>query len=337
MTRWISLVCLLAALTPGYAQDLLKQVKADYLAKDKQYDRLPTFGSSALWLADYLFENLPYPAAALADKAEGEVLIRFTVGKTGTTQDIKVLQGAREDLNQAVVETFTRMPRWKPALRSNAAVEAQLLFLVSFNMRSDKYITQYKADWLLSVGIINDETQPDVRFLLEEDRKQMPAKRPLLIQNTERGEKVRIKEKSFIRLATTGESTLKPAIVVEVLDKSMILLRLEEDSTKRRQERFDHLKYVKVPYNRVEQISYVNSNNIKFLGPLALIITGADLVLIPPVVGVALGGVGETVSSPTKWIMMSAGALCWYFGAKLLKKAKPDTYNVQDGWSLSPR
>jgi hypothetical protein len=41
MTRWISLVCLLAALTPGYAQDLLKRVKADYLAKDKQYDRLP--------------------------------------------------------------------------------------------------------------------------------------------------------------------------------------------------------------------------------------------------------------------------------------------------------
>jgi len=78
MTRWISLICLLVALTPGYAQDLLKRVKADYLAKDKQYDRLPTFGSSAISLADYLFENLSYPATAIVDGAEGEVLIGFT-------------------------------------------------------------------------------------------------------------------------------------------------------------------------------------------------------------------------------------------------------------------
>jgi TonB family protein len=337
MTRWISLVCLLAAFTPGYAQDLLKRVKADYLAKDKQYDRLPTFGGGALWLADYLFENLPYPAAALADKAEGEVLIQFTVDKAGATQDVKVLQGAREDLNQAVVEAFTRMPRWKPALRNNAAAEAQLLFLVSFNMRDDKYITQYKADWLLSVGIINDQTKPDVRFLLEEDRKQAPAKRPLLIQNRERGKKVRIQEKSFVRLATTGETTLKPAIVVEVLDQSMILLWLEEDSTKKRKERFNPLKHVKVPYDQVEQISYLNSSNIRFLGPLAIIVTGMDLVFIPPIVGAAFGGVRETVSNPTTWIMMGAGAACWYVGAKLLKKAKPTIYKMQEGWVISSR
>ncbi|HEX8530069.1 MAG TPA: energy transducer TonB [Cytophagales bacterium] len=337
MTRWISLACLLVTLTPGYAQDLLKRVKTDYLAKDQQYDRLPTFGSGAVWLADYLFENLPYPAAALADKAEGEVLIQFTVDKTGTTQDIKVLRGAREDLDQAVVEAFTRMPRWKPALRNNAVTEAQLLFLVSFNLRDDKYITQYKTDWLLSVGIINDQAKPDVRFLLEEDRKQMPAKRSLLIQNRERGKKVRIQEKSFVRLATTGETTLKPAVVVEVLDESMILLWLEEDSTKRRKERFDPLKHVKVPYNQVEQISYFNTNRIKFLGSLALLVIGADLVFIPPIVGAAFGSVRETISSPTTWIMMGAGAACWYFGVKLLKKAKPDVYKVQEGWVVSSR
>jgi TonB family protein len=117
------------------------------------------------------FENLPYPANALADRAEGEVLIQFTVDKTGATQDVKVLLGAREDLNEAVVEAFTQMPRWKPALRRNAPVEAQLLFLVSFNLRNDKYVTQYRANWLLSAGIVNDQAKPDVRFLLDEDRK----------------------------------------------------------------------------------------------------------------------------------------------------------------------
>jgi TonB family protein len=197
MIKWISLVCfLIAAGTQGYTQDLLKRVKTHYAAKDKQYDRLPSFGSSALSFADYLLENLPYPAAAAADKAEGQVLIQFTVDKAGAVEDLAVLQGAREDLNQAVVEAFTRMPRWKPASRNGAPVKAQLLFLVNFNLNDDKYITQYRADWLLSVGITNDQAMPSVRFLLDEDRKQLPARRPLLIQNQQHDQRVRIKENS---------------------------------------------------------------------------------------------------------------------------------------------
>jgi len=179
--KWILLIIILAAFPRVHAQDLLKRVKADYLAKDKAYDRLPSFGSNALSFADYLFENLPYPASAVHNKVEGQVLIQFTVSQSGEVKDVQVLQGAREDVDGAVVEAFTRMPRWKPALRKGAAVEAQLLFLVSFNLRDDKYLTQYKTHWLLSVGIVNDQAKPDVRFLLEEDRKQLPAKKPLLI------------------------------------------------------------------------------------------------------------------------------------------------------------
>ncbi len=181
MTRWISLVCLLAVFTPGYAQDLLKRVKADYLARDKQYDRLPTFGSGALSLAAYLSENLLYPETALTDHAEGEVLIQFTVDKTGKAKDVKVLAGAREALDKAVVGAFTQMPPWKPALRNNAPAETQLLFLVVFNRRNDPYLTQYKCDWLLSAGITDNPAKPEIRFLLEEDRKQRPARKPLSI------------------------------------------------------------------------------------------------------------------------------------------------------------
>ncbi len=181
MTRWISFVCLLAALTPGYAQDLLKRVKADYLAKDKQYDRLPTFGNSAMSLADYLSENLPYPATAAAEGAEGEVLIQFTVGKTGEVKDVKVLEEGREDLVQAAVEAFAQMPGWKPALRNNAPAETQLLFLVAFNRHNDPYLTQYKSDWLLSTGITGNPVKPAIKFLLEKDRKQRPPQKPLSI------------------------------------------------------------------------------------------------------------------------------------------------------------
>ena len=181
MTKWISLVCLLAVFTPGYAQDLLKRVKADYLAKDKQYDRLPTFGSSALSLAGYLSENLFYPETAAAEGAEGEVLVRFTVAKTGEVKDVTVLERGREDLAQAVIETFAHMPRWKPALRNGAPAETQLLFLVAFNRRNDPYLTQYKTDWLLSAGITSNSAKPEVKFLLEKDRKQRLPHKPLSI------------------------------------------------------------------------------------------------------------------------------------------------------------
>ena len=182
MIRWISLVCLLVALTPGYAQeDLLKRVKADYLAKDKQYDQLPTFGNSAMSLAEYLSQNLTYPKTAAADGTEGQVLIEFTVDEMGETRDVKVLAGAREDLDQAVVEAFTKMPRWKPALRNNTSAETQLLFLVAFNRRSDPYLTQYKTGWLLSAGITGNPAKPEIKLLIEENRKQRLVKKSLSI------------------------------------------------------------------------------------------------------------------------------------------------------------
>jgi TonB family protein len=183
MTRWISLVCLLVAFTPGYAQDLLSRVKADYLAKDKQYDRLPTFGTGARSLAGYLSEKLSYPETAAAEGAEGQVLIGFTVDKTGLVKDVEVIRGVREDFNRAVVQTFTAMPRWKPATRHDAPLEAELLFLVTFNLRGDTYTTEYRTDWLVAMGISGGGANQDLRFLLEENRKPAPAKRPLLIQN----------------------------------------------------------------------------------------------------------------------------------------------------------
>jgi TonB family protein len=169
------------ALTPGYAQDLLNRVKADYLAKDKQYDRLPTFGNGAQSLAGYLSENLAYPETAATDGAEGEVLIQFTVARTGEVRDVKVLEGGREDLSRAAAEAFARMPAWKPALRNKAPAETQLLFLVAFNQRNDPYLTQYKADWLLSAGITGNPVMPEIKFLLEKDRKQRPTQKPLSI------------------------------------------------------------------------------------------------------------------------------------------------------------
>ncbi len=191
MTRWISLICLLAALTPGYAQHLLNRVKADYLAKDKQYDRLPAFGTGAPSLAGYLSEHLSYPETAAAEGAEGQVLIGFTVDKTGLVKDVEVIQGVREDFNRAVVQTFAAMARWKPATRHNAPTDARLLFLVTFNLRGDTYTTQYRTDWLVSVGISTGGANPDLRFLLEENRKPAPAKCPLLIQNRQPAQGVR--------------------------------------------------------------------------------------------------------------------------------------------------
>lgn len=171
----------MAALTPGYSQELLKRVKADYLAKDKQYDRLPTFGNGAASLAGYLSENLPYPETAVADGTEGEVLIQFTVAKSGEVRDVKVLAGARADLDRAAAAAFARMPRWKPALRNNTCAETQMLFVVAFNRRNDPYRTEYKTDWLLSVGITGNPAKPEIKFLLEEDRKPRPHQQPLSI------------------------------------------------------------------------------------------------------------------------------------------------------------
>ncbi|MEM9833603.1 MAG: TonB family protein [Bacteroidota bacterium] len=73
----------------------------------------PAAGYPALY--EYFAAELKYPEAARVEQAEGTVLVEFYIDEEGKPDQIQVLQGVREDINQEAIRLIQSMPRWLPA------------------------------------------------------------------------------------------------------------------------------------------------------------------------------------------------------------------------------
>jgi periplasmic protein TonB len=76
-------------------------------------------------------KNHKYPEEARKNKVEGKVLIKFLINEDGTCSDFKVIQGIGFGCDEAAVEAFKKMPKWKPALVKGkpVKVERQMAYL----------------------------------------------------------------------------------------------------------------------------------------------------------------------------------------------------------------
>lgn len=79
-------------------------------------DVLPEFPGGMKALGKYVDgKNHHYPKEARKNKIEGKVIIQFIINADGTTSDFKVIKGIGFGCDEAAVEAFKKMPKWKPA------------------------------------------------------------------------------------------------------------------------------------------------------------------------------------------------------------------------------
>lgn len=79
-------------------------------------DVLPEFPGGMKALGKYVDgKNHYYPKEARENKIEGKVIVQFIINKDGTPTDFKVIQGIGYGCDEAAVEAFKKMPKWKPA------------------------------------------------------------------------------------------------------------------------------------------------------------------------------------------------------------------------------
>ena len=79
-------------------------------------DVLPEFPGGMKALGKYVDgKNHYYPEEARKNKIEGKVMIQFIINADGTPSDFKVIKGIGYGCDEAAVEAFKKMPKWKPA------------------------------------------------------------------------------------------------------------------------------------------------------------------------------------------------------------------------------
>jgi len=95
-------------------------------------DVLPQFTGGAEALKEFMTKNLRYPEQALRQKITGRVFVRFTVSAEGRVNDVSVVKGPGNGLNEEAMRLVWFMPPWQPARHHGQAVKTACTMPISF-------------------------------------------------------------------------------------------------------------------------------------------------------------------------------------------------------------
>ena len=82
------------------------------------------------WIAD----NIRYPAEAIADGAQGRVVVEFRVTKTGTIEKVRVIRGRHPALDKEALRVVKAMPKWNPGRNNGRPVNVTYTLPVTFRL-----------------------------------------------------------------------------------------------------------------------------------------------------------------------------------------------------------
>jgi TonB family protein len=80
----------------------------------------------------YVQKNLKYPEKAIQAGTKGTVYVSFQVQKDGSIKNAKVTKGVSNELDAAAMQLIMGMPKWTPAQKNGAAIEADVIVPITF-------------------------------------------------------------------------------------------------------------------------------------------------------------------------------------------------------------
>ena len=99
------------------------------------YFTMPEFKGGLNGFKNFILEKLNYPDTAKQNDEEENVHIRFTVGKDGFVNGIKVIKGDKEYFNEEVIHAVASSPGWIPGRRDGKVVDVTITIPVKFKLK----------------------------------------------------------------------------------------------------------------------------------------------------------------------------------------------------------
>jgi TonB family protein len=95
-------------------------------------DVMPEFPGKEEGLKKYISENIKYPEEAKKQGIEGNVFVKFAVGKTGKIIQSEIAKSPNELLNTEALRVINSLPDWKPAIKDGKAVAVWYVVPIKF-------------------------------------------------------------------------------------------------------------------------------------------------------------------------------------------------------------
>jgi hypothetical protein len=100
-----------------YGDDFLNNatIKADSLERTENWRKEPEFPGGNAAMFKFIWDRLKIEQGDLGDRIQTKIFISFTITEKGELEEIKVLKGISEKVDNKVVQIFKEMPNWSPA------------------------------------------------------------------------------------------------------------------------------------------------------------------------------------------------------------------------------
>lgn len=83
----------------------------------------------------YIQKNLKYPMIAVENGIQGKVFVQFSVNNIGELEDIKVVKGVHELLDEESLRVVNLSPYWEPGFQYAVPVKVQFTFPITFALQ----------------------------------------------------------------------------------------------------------------------------------------------------------------------------------------------------------
>ena len=100
-------------------------------------EKMPEFPGGNGAVAEYVRENMKYPAIAKEKGTHGRVIVQFVVNKKGKIVSPKVARSVDPDLDKEAIRLIKSMPDWIPGTQGGKAVDVKYTLPVSFRLDGD--------------------------------------------------------------------------------------------------------------------------------------------------------------------------------------------------------
>lgn len=124
-------------------------------------DQMPSFlGGDINTFRQWVMQQVRYPAQAMEQNIQGNVIAKFIIGKDGLIElsNIEILRSPSEILSEEVTRVLKNSPAWAPGKKEGKNTRVSLVIPVSFSM--------YNPDDKLSGKV--EETKVDVENAADE-------------------------------------------------------------------------------------------------------------------------------------------------------------------------
>jgi protein TonB len=96
---------------------------------------MPSFPGGDGALYGFLAQNISYPEIAKRAGVEGQVIVMFTVSKTGQIASPRVVRGIGGGCDEEALRVVMMMPRWNPGKQNGQPVNVQVTVPIRFQLQ----------------------------------------------------------------------------------------------------------------------------------------------------------------------------------------------------------